>query len=774
MVLSAIFSLSLGFLCLSLTLAPAWGEMTVAPPATTPEQDMARGLEAFRAGHFEHAASYWRAAARSYATAQQHTAHSIALTRLGHVYQVLGLFQEATTHLHEALQLAERTADAAQIAPILGSLGEGYLGMRAISKATEYLDRALALAHTSGNTALQAAILNTRGNVFMSQQRPEEALRIYQESAMLARQAGTPMLTARALTHAAMAAMQQGHSQNSQTFLDQAQEHLQSVGATHDKAYEWLNIGLALHQLRAHLHDANSSLLLRAAQMFNASASLAEELGDLRAASYAWGHLGRLYSTEGRHQEALQLTRRAVHAAQHVHAPESLYLWQWQTGRLLKAMGDFETARVAYRQAVETLQSIRTEMSHHYGKPPASFRETLGPLYVERLDLLLQQAAALPPRLPEAQELLEEARHTVKQFKAAELRDYFQDECVDTTKFHPVAIEQVSPSAAVIYPILLPDRIELLLSLPAEGLRRFAVPIGMDQLAPVVKEFRQALREGSEQLYKNLAARLYTWLIRPLEAALASASVQTLVFVPDGPLRTFPLAALYDGTQFLIRKYAVAITPGLDVVEPRPLSGNRLRVLVAGVSVAVQDRPPLPHVVTELEELRRRYDATILHNQNFSLPNLEAALRAREYDVVHIASHGQFASNVNDSHVLMYEGKLTLDQLERVISRLRLRDKPLGLLTLSACETALGDDDRAALGLAGIAIKAGASSALATLWQVNDAATSLLITAFYRHLQQPMVSRAVALQRAQIELLDHPDYQDPFFWAGLLLINNWL
>jgi CHAT domain-containing protein len=275
-------------------------------------------------------------------------------------------------------------------------------------------------------------------------------------------------------------------------------------------------------------------------------------------------------------------------------------------------------------------------------------------------------------------------------------------------------------------------------------------------------------------LYKNLAARLYTWLIRPLEAALASASVQTLVFVPDGPLRTFPLAALYDGTQFLIRKYAVAITPGLDVVEPRPLSGNRLRVLVAGVSVAVQDRPPLPHVVTELEELRRRYDATILHNQNFSLPNLEAALRAREYDVVHIASHGQFASNVNDSHVLMYEGKLTLDQLERVISRLRLRDKPLGLLTLSACETALGDDDRAALGLAGIAIKAGASSALATLWQVNDAATSLLITAFYRHLQQPMVSRAVALQRAQIELLDHPDYQDPFFWAGLLLINNWL
>ena len=338
--------------------------------------------------------------------------------------------------------------------------------------------------------------------------------------------------------------------------------------------------------------------------------------------SYAWGYLGMLYTAEARYQEALQLTHRAVNAAQQVHAPESLYLWQWQTGRLLKVTGDLETAIVAYRHAVETLQSIRAEMPQSYGRSLAPFRETIGLLYFERLDLLIQRAASLPAQPQDALASLEEARHTMKQFKTAELRDYFRDECVEAAKTTAIPIEHVSPTA--------------------------------------------------------------------------------------------------------------------------------------------------------VEELQRRYGATILHNKKFSLPNLEAILRTKEFDIVHIASHGQFASNVERSFVLTYDSQLTLDQLEQVVGRLRFRDKPLGLLALSACETALGDDDRAALGLAGIAIKAGASSALATLWKVQDEAASLLVTAFYRHLQDPLVSRAVALQRAQRELLNHQDYKDPFFWDGFLLINNWL
>jgi CHAT domain-containing protein len=141
--------------------------------------------------------------------------------------------------------------------------------------------------------------------------------------------------------------------------------------------------------------------------------------------------------------------------------------------------------------------------------------------------------------------------------------------------------------------------------------------------------------------------------------------------------------------------------------------------------------------------------------------------------MVHIASHGQFTGDVKQSFVLTFDDKLTLDRLRQFVRPLQYRDTPLELLTLSACETAVGDD-RAALGLAGIAVKAGARSALATLWKVPDQAATMLVVEFYRRLQDPAVSRAVALQQAQVKLLNHPDFSAPLFWSPFLLINNWL
>src|SRR5262249_4887446 len=151
----------------------------------------------------------------------------------------------------------------------------------------------------------------------------------------------------------------------------------------------------------------------------------------------------------------------------------------------------------------------------------------------------------------------------------------------------------------------------------------------------------------------------------------------------------------------------------------------------------------------------------------------ENALKETPVNIVHVASHGQFSSDATKTFLLTFDGKLTMDRLDQYIGLFRFRDDPLELLTLSACETAAGDD-RAALGLAGIGIKAGARSALGTLWFINDQSTAMLITEFYQQLKDPSVSRAVALQRAQIKLLDDLRYQHPGYWSPFLLINNWL
>ncbi len=138
-----------------------------------------------------------------------------------------------------------------------------------------------------------------------------------------------------------------------------------------------------------------------------------------------------------------------------------------------------------------------------------------------------------------------------------------------------------------------------------------------------------------------------------------------------------------------------------------------------------------------------------------------------------MASHGQFESDASKTFLLTFDEKLTIDRLDQFIGLFKFRDDPLELLTLSACDTAEGDD-RAALGLAGVAIKAGARSAVATLWQVHDKVAAVLVEQFYRELQDPSVSRAAALQRAQLKVLADPRYEHPGFWSPFLMINSWL
>jgi CHAT domain-containing protein len=392
-------------------------------------------------------------------------------------------------------------------------------------------------------------------------------------------------------------------------------------------------------------------------------------------------------------------------------------------------------------------------------------------------NLFLQRAAALEaqgqgPVYPQYEWYLQQTRVTVEQFKTAELRDYFGDECVAAARPGVTALERVSPDAVIVSPVLLPDRTELLVSLPT-GLKRVVVPVPGPQLEQRVQIFRNALDDRAPQRYLQHAQRLYAWLIQPLEADLVAWQIQTIVFVPDGALRLLPLAALYDGQHFLIEKYAVAITPSLTLTEPRPLSRDKGQVLAAGMAGAVGELPPLPRVPDELRSLQRLYGGTVLLDQDFAPQRLEQTVRQGRFGIVHIAAHGHFAPEAAQSFLLTAQGKLTLEQLAQMVGRLRFRDQPLELLTLSACETARGDD-RAALGLAGIAIQAGARSALATLWLVADDAAAVLMQAFYRHLQEPGVSRARALQLAQKALLQDPQYAEPFFWAPFLLINNWL
>ena len=178
-------------------------------------------------------------------------------------------------------------------------------------------------------------------------------------------------------------------------------------------------------------------------------------------------------------------------------------------------------------------------------------------------------------------------------------------------------------------------------------------------------------------------------------------------------------------------------------------------------------------MTSELQTISKLYDSKVFQDKEFTNSNIEMALKSAAYNIVHIASHGQFDSDPQKTFLLTYNDKLSMNQLEKIIGQSQFREKAVELLTLSACQTAVGDD-RAALGLAGIAIKAGARSAVASLWAVSDEATSHLMIEFYRQLLVPANSKAKALQKAQQKLLTDDRFNHPAYWAPFILIGNWL
>jgi CHAT domain-containing protein len=176
----------------------------------------------------------------------------------------------------------------------------------------------------------------------------------------------------------------------------------------------------------------------------------------------------------------------------------------------------------------------------------------------------------------------------------------------------------------------------------------------------------------------------------------------------------------------------------------------------------------------ELKSIEPLYPSRTLLNADFVLPTLREKMTEEQFSIVHIASHGQFGRDASQTFVLTHDTRLTLNDLEAMIRPSQYRGQPVEMLVLSACQTAAGDD-RAALGLAGVAVKAGARSALATLWFVNDQSTSVLVREVYNQLRQnPGRSKAKALQAAQVKLINDRRYRHPCYWSPYLIIGNWL
>ncbi|MCK5877189.1 MAG: CHAT domain-containing protein [Candidatus Marithrix sp.] len=678
------------------------------------------------------------------------------ILQLANTYQNLGMSQEAIKILLTTEKISKSNLLNSKIHSFLSDI---YLSVHHDVKARYNIDKSLSFLPEDAPPIIHATILNNLANILTVEAYYSKASKTYNNAFELATDSAE--LGGRIANNLSYVYMQNNQPNKAINTLLIAEKKFNSLTDNYSKAFGLIGIGKLAIQLKS---DKIAYRVLNNALKF------AEQHN--RLMSYAYGFLGLLYEKQQRYTEALQLTRQAVFFAkldedsffsQQNQASEILYRWQWQLGRLFKVLHDIDAAIITYQQAVQSLQPIRQEIAIGYRNEDLSFRERVGPIYFELVDLLLQQATS--------QADLKAAIDVIETFKTAELQDYFKDDCV-IESFQTLWDKNLATNVGVFYPIILANRIEILVKL-STNIYRFTQPITAKQLKDEVNEFRFELEDHSTTNFLAYAQRLYNWFIVPFNELLDDKQIDTLIFIPDGMLRTIPFAALHDGNNFLISKYAVVVNPGLNF---NGIQNTKVpKIFLNGLAVETQGYDKLPSVNNEIEAIGKLYQAdsfTKLLNKQFTIDNFTTKLKQTNYSILHIASHGQFNSDPNETFVLAYDGKIKMDKLEKLIRLSKRRAEPLELLTLSACQTAVGDD-QAALGLAGVALKAGAKSALASLWSIDDNATTILMQMFYQQLHVAKLSKAKALQMAQLKLLNYRSYRHPAYWSSFLLIGNW-
>ena len=564
-----------------------------------------------------------------------------------------------------------------------------------------------------------------------------------------------------------------------------------NLSATRAEIYSRINFAQSLIRDRKIDRDT--------AQILATAIEQSREIDNVTAEAEAMGYLGSLYERQGQYVAARRLTEGSLQLASNTEYPEIAYRWNAQLGEILALQGSRDRALAAYETSFDTIKALRSDLA----------TTPVEPIFRDYISLLLKEEPSTPQ--------LAQAREVLESLQIVALDNFFRDPCSEVIE-EPVAIDDVDLQAAVIYPILLEDRLEVILTLPGQPLSHYTIPnLSQQKVDSKIKQLRrrsltnpgfaeairgargnpgaqtqieQILKSQEESLQQEilpLASEIYSWLIEPAEAELQANGVKTLVFVLDGSLRNIPMSLLYDQKEqkYLIEKdYNIALSSGLQLTAPKPLETEPIKVLAAGVTsdFPAYRFPPIPQVEEELNTIEQIFgQSEILLNQEFTRDSLEQKLQESDFPVVHLATHGQFGSTADRTFILSgaEQGNplINVNQFDNLLRAGNLRrSKPIELLVLSACETAQGDE-RAILGLAGVAVRAGARSTIATLWGANDDATANLMGKFYNNLAADgQISKAGALREAQLQLLAEADsqYRHPYYWAPFVLIGNWL
>ncbi|NEQ32016.1 MAG: CHAT domain-containing protein, partial [Leptolyngbya sp. SIO4C5] len=721
-----------------------------------------QGRLQYAQGEKQAAYETWQLAAQRYRQVGDEARWVRSLIRQAKALQGQGFYLRAVSEILQPLAVTlQQQPDSLSKVSSLHMLGEALVVAGDLSSAQDAVEQAIRLAEqllaapgleAAQQQELQQAIAAARltlGNIFQVENSGTEAA--LNEYAQVIRTAD-PANQVRARLNTLSLLIKQSRFTDAASAVSEIETQLAALPPNQETLESRTHF---IFDLLAWKEASDSSFQPQDERLFAQLAIAREQankLNNKRSIAYVTGAFGKTYALNQALEQAQTATEAALFLSKSINAKDITYRWYSQLGEILSAQNDSSGAIKAYTGAVATLKELRTDLANINPEVQFSFRENIEPIHRRLVSLLLES--------DEDDSNLDRARRVIESLRVEELNDYLRAACLDRQE---VNLEEIASNqqVAVIYPIILENQLAIITSLPQASSQ--TKQSALDESGVNFKLYRQAVTEADLQAqfqslrrafsnrvslgFREAAMDAYELLIRPMESDLAAADVQTLVFVLDGAMRSVPMAALIDRNtnEYLIEKYSIALTPGIELFAPRPLQSQQLSVLAFGLSEGITVSLPdgkserfsdLPNVENELEAIKTYIPSTqTFVNENFTPAAFAQKVQGSSAPILHLATHGQFSSENRSTFIVAKSQEpIFSEKFTSILQSSELnRSGDIELLVLSACETAAGDE-RAALGLAGLAVRAGARSTLASLWQVDDVATSLLMGRFYESL----------------------------------------
>jgi CHAT domain-containing protein len=732
---------------------------------------------------------------------QQDVLTGIQSRELGNLHDSIATLQRAVL---EAPESASRVYARTELGVSLGQTGR-------LADA----QAALEVAYRDADDRSRYGVALALGNLAVRSHDSARAERYYRD-VITAAPAGPAGDDARVIAELNLASLQRPLQRLAE--LERLLPEIESMSHPPDRARALFGLGVQASESLEQAQMMRSPDVDRALRLsyrgLRSSEQWALQAGDVALAVDTTDATAQLYESQGRLTEADQINRQGIVEARGLSEGQAqlpLVRLEWRAARLAQRLGENPRAIASYMRAAQLLDAMHQDLPIEDGRGHSTYQTLQRPVIAGLTDLLLQGVDELGS---DAQQMrLESAVHLTEQAHQAELQDYLGDRCsVDFVQ--TAGAEALDGGIAVVYTIVLKDRLEVIVR-TSHGLLHHAAPVSAAAVAAEIQTFRSALLDIGSPDYLHSAQHLYQWLIAPFSGAFAQGAVRALVIVPDGYLRLIPFAALHDGRQFLAQSYWVSTVTGMTMTEPATAHHKKVTSLYVGLStpgpvvdrllamgftggmtgstqdsrglqepgtgpstavpsatreLTLRSQLALPGVQSEIQDLVPLTRSVWLLNEQFTVGRFTREVQSGRYSVVHIASHSFFGSNAGESFLLAYDNVIRIDQLQHLIESNDSTQNGIDLLTLSACDTATGDD-RAPLGFAGAAIKARARSVLGSLWPVNDVATQQFMDLFYRGLTQH--GKSEAFNDAQRALMSSTQFSHPYYWAPFILTGDW-